>query len=199
MIKSDWDFAVKKLDDNQATAILQLLDKTPESERFAKEMLISPRSTGVWRQASLRLYEFAGEQTPKEWNYQMALARFSPEKLSEVKLSPSPSLPLTAPPPALTLSPIRPLPINEKAPISLPKTLAAKDALSSDPLANKPRTAKKAAPPPQPISSTRTYTVQKGDSLWKISQKFKVDVNALKEGNQLQSDAIKPGMVLKIP
>lgn len=51
---------------------------------------------------------------------------------------------------------------------------------------------------PQP-SAARYYTVQKGDSLWKISQKFNISIEKIKSANQLKSDAIKPGLVLKIP
>lgn len=47
-------------------------------------------------------------------------------------------------------------------------------------------------------SSQNTYTVQKGDSLWKIAVKFKLTVNQLKAANNLSSDVIYPGQVLKL-
>lgn len=47
-------------------------------------------------------------------------------------------------------------------------------------------------------SSQNTYTVQKGDSLWKIAVKFKLTVNQLKAVNNLSSDVIYPGQVLKL-
>lgn len=58
------------------------------------------------------------------------------------------------------------------------------------------------APPPivpaeQPVEVM--YVVQDGDSLWKIARKLKVSVIALKEKNQLQSDLLRPGRVLKVP
>ena len=61
-------------------------------------------------------------------------------------------------------------------------------------------TLKKNAPvkvvlPPRTID----YIVQEGDSLWKLSQKFKVDVQEIKKINHLKSDAIKPGTRLRIP
>jgi LysM repeat protein len=45
----------------------------------------------------------------------------------------------------------------------------------------------------------RRYIVQEGDSLWKIARRFNVDMEILKEHNQLKSDAIRPGTTLKIP
>ena len=43
------------------------------------------------------------------------------------------------------------------------------------------------------------HTVQEGESLWKISRKYKVSVERLMEVNQLGSEKIQPGRVLKIP
>lgn len=45
----------------------------------------------------------------------------------------------------------------------------------------------------------KTYVVQEGDSLWKISRKFKVDLEVLKAHNRLESESLKPGKVLEIP
>jgi LysM repeat protein len=43
------------------------------------------------------------------------------------------------------------------------------------------------------------YIVQEGDSLWKISRRYDVDIDLLKKHNQLSSDFLKPGIQLKIP
>jgi peptidoglycan endopeptidase LytE len=44
-----------------------------------------------------------------------------------------------------------------------------------------------------------TYKVKKGDSLYKISKKFKVSVNEIKNANNLVSSRIKPGRGIMIP
>lgn len=51
-------------------------------------------------------------------------------------------------------------------------------------------------PPPQP--GTNTYTVQPGDTLWSISQRFNVPLGVLRELNNLQGDFIYPGQVLLV-
>lgn len=43
------------------------------------------------------------------------------------------------------------------------------------------------------------YIVKKGDSLWKISRKYKVTVDALMAINELKDDRLKPGQELIIP
>lgn len=44
-----------------------------------------------------------------------------------------------------------------------------------------------------------TYKVKKGDSLYKISKKFKVSINGIKNANNLVSSSIKPGTEITIP
>ena len=54
-------------------------------------------------------------------------------------------------------------------------------------------------PTPGPDTSTISYTVQAGDSLWLIAQRYGTTVNAIKQANGLTSDALQIGQVLRIP
>jgi LysM repeat protein len=47
-------------------------------------------------------------------------------------------------------------------------------------------------------ASTTTYTVNSGDSLWKIANKNGITVSALKSANGLKSDVIYPGQSLRL-
>lgn len=50
-----------------------------------------------------------------------------------------------------------------------------------------------------PGENTNTYTVQNGDSLWKIASRFGTTINALKSANNLTNDNLRIGQVLIIP
>jgi len=145
LLKTDFNYAAKKLDDDHAATILKLTKKrTPESARFALTMLASPRSNKVWEEAAGRLYEFAGETNHSDRN--TALMRF---------------LPLAKAP--------------EPKPSIIPKPTVKSDKWK------------------------RGYTVQTGDSLWKISRRFNVDLSELKNRNSITTDWVKPGTLLLIP
>jgi LysM repeat protein len=47
-------------------------------------------------------------------------------------------------------------------------------------------------------TSATTYTVNSGDSLWKIASKNGITVSALKSANGLKSDVIYPGQTLRL-
>lgn len=47
--------------------------------------------------------------------------------------------------------------------------------------------------------SVNTYTVQSGDSLWKIAQKYGVTIKEIEEVNHLTSHILKPGQVIELP
>ncbi len=48
-------------------------------------------------------------------------------------------------------------------------------------------------------STSATYTVRSGDSLFLIAQRYATTVNALRAANNLSSDRLHPGMVLRLP
>lgn len=175
LLQTDFTYAVKQLDDTQVIELLRLLSvKTQESTAFAKEMLRSPRSQGVWQQASLRLYEYAGEPIPKNWSRDSSVERFVGEKKQSKSL----------------LAPLS----SVKTPLKVP-VVPPKPKISSSVQPNRTVQTKKTPPPPP----YRLYIVQQGDSLWKISRRFGVGMQQLMTINQLSSANLKPGTLLKIP
>ena len=52
---------------------------------------------------------------------------------------------------------------------------------------------------PAQTSSTDTYTVKTGDSLWTIARRYETTVTALKQANSLARSTIQPGQKLTIP
>jgi LysM repeat protein len=57
------------------------------------------------------------------------------------------------------------------------------------------------APAPAPVTANAgvVYTVQKGDSLYKIARQSGITVAELKQANGLVSDALQPGQTLNLP
>ncbi len=77
ILKTDREFARHKLDDEHVLTMLRLLTKrTADAERFAKELLTSPRSDKVWKMAARSLYIYAGETPPEKFEHHAALTRF---------------------------------------------------------------------------------------------------------------------------
>lgn len=84
LLKTDADFAAKKLDDHQLISVLSLLEsKSEHAEKLAMLLLKSPRSDAVRHAAANKLYEFAGELKPQDNLYAAAIARFIPQVLPE--------------------------------------------------------------------------------------------------------------------
>jgi hypothetical protein len=53
--------------------------------------------------------------------------------------------------------------------------------------------------PQQADKKRKMHTVQEGDSLWKISKKYKVSVDEIKKINNMENDRLKLGRQLNIP
>lgn len=49
------------------------------------------------------------------------------------------------------------------------------------------------------LALAETYTVKKGDNIWRISKKFNVTVEEIKKANNLNSNKLQVGMKLEIP
>ncbi|QSR85668.1 LysM peptidoglycan-binding domain-containing protein [Methylacidimicrobium sp. B4] len=60
-----------------------------------------------------------------------------------------------------------------------------------------PSSVEAAAEPPPPGSTK--YAVKQGDSLWKISRRFKITVEALRKANGLKNDRLQIGQELIVP
>jgi LysM repeat protein len=175
LIKVDNEFALKKLDDKHVTTLLHLLtEKTSDSEKYAVDLLKSPRSDTVWKTAAALLYRYEGETVPDKFIHHMAMKRFVPGQ-SMVEMPADKPLVVQKPKVA------KPLPL---------KTQVPKKAVVAQ-----------AAPPPKqkPERKDRQYIVQEGDTLWKVSRRFNVHIDALRSYNKLKSDALQPGTQLRIP
>lgn len=215
ILKSDGDFAAQKLDDSNVILILELLEKSPEAEQFALKQLTSPRTDLVWNKAAVKLFEYAGESIPEKDLLKSALLRFVPghklvnaAKVENSRVAGSYGFNVSS-----TSNPAS-LPKESDVTILKPKIAAkelppTKKTMPKKPVTPKPTSSKPIPiPKSKPIASSvpaskmkneRTYTVQEGDSLWKIAQKHHVDVAALRALNKLENDSLRPGRVLKIP
>lgn len=170
ILKTDGDFALRKLNDAHILEILTLLvEKTDQAEQFALALLTSPRSDAVWELAAHRLYGYAGEPVPEKYQHHAALSRFISKKhVIEEVVPPSPAKAVTV---LAKATPPRP---------SMP--------------ASKPTTLKVEVPKPRKV-----YVIQEGDTLWKIAGRFKIDLDSLKKFNRLSSDRLRTGEILHIP
>ncbi|WP_258311550.1 LysM peptidoglycan-binding domain-containing protein [Terrilactibacillus laevilacticus] len=76
-------------------------------------------------------------------------------------------------------------------------TISGATQKAQQPSVNKPKTTTTSTSSTT-RSSTGTYRVSSGDSLWKIANKYKTTVSTLKSLNKLKSDMIYPGQTLKV-
>ena len=77
LLRNDYEFVFKHLDDAHILIILDTLDiQTAELQTLAKELLTSPRTDAVWKKAVATLYAAAHEPIPEPYDHQQAIARF---------------------------------------------------------------------------------------------------------------------------
>ncbi len=80
LLRTDFVFAIKRLEDRGILDLLALLKKqTEEGTKFCIELLRSPRSDAIWQAAAMTLYSYAGEMATLPIDPKAVLARFAPE------------------------------------------------------------------------------------------------------------------------
>lgn len=214
LLTTDYDFAIRRLNDNQVIQLLQfLISKNQQTESFALAMLTSPRSDAVWKAAALKLYEYAGEPLPEKFQYQKALQRFAPQHLASQQAQPSQIEALKVPKPVdvpvakVTSTPTS-APKKSEKPVAppLPKKAVVDNKKPAQPQKSTtkaakltPATAPAPMPPLTPASRDCLYMVQNGDTLWILSRRFNIDVGVLKAYNRLDREELRLGMSLRIP
>lgn len=93
LLRTDFAFALKKLEDRGILELLALLKKqTEEGTKFCIDLLKSPRADAIWQAAATTLYTYAGEMPTAPIDPKAVLARFAPEQ--------APSKPAAAPAPS---------------------------------------------------------------------------------------------------
>ncbi len=80
LLKTDFAFASKRMEDRGILDLLSLLKKqSEEATQFCVELLRSPRSDAIWQAAAMTLYAYAGELATAPIDPKVVLARFAPE------------------------------------------------------------------------------------------------------------------------
>ncbi len=205
LLKTDGIFAATKLDDAHTISVLKLLnEKTPEAEKFAQRLLLRPRSDAVWYTAAERLYFYAGETLPEQDVHQTALKRFVADTVPLKSIVKSGAKKQQQSKVIAQQTSLMSKKQSTKAVAVNPPNVAAAVVVKKESPEKKIASAEKKTIPPiekktAPAEKCVSYIVQEGDSLWKISRKYKVPVEVLKKYNKLQSDSLKPGTTLRIP
>ena len=134
LVRTDLDYCTKKLDDQTVVLLLKLLNnKSANGEKFAIEMLKSPRSNVVWQEAALRLFAFAGETPSAPFSRSAALTRFCPQHIQSPTVEQKKATPIATVPPKATKQ-VKPVPKElanhpapkHKEPIALAKRISPK-------------------------------------------------------------------------
>lgn len=171
LLKGDLSYLLKKASDAQLLTILSSI-KAPSREIYALafELIKSPRSNDVWQISASHLYALAREKPPEIFSRELVLKRFVYPREKPIQKK------------------RQDLAVTSQRAIS--KANITKE--------RKPRTLKKVFQSLKK-SSTTTYTIKKGDSLWKIAHRHKVKVSQLMSLNNLKGSKVKPGQKLLIP
>lgn len=191
ILQTDFQNATRKLSDNQIISILKVLDEKNElTEKFAITALTSPRGDKVWQTAAERLYQYAGEEKPQKWQYEIALHRFAPniKELFPQQVAEQ-----------ITSRQLAQKIVVETPRIESPKVVKIEQKKVEVKKIDPPKIAQKQLEKKAIAKKMHYYIVKEGDSLWKISRNYKVDIKTIKSCNQLSSDFLKPGTILKIP
>jgi len=192
LLKTDSNYVAKKFDDSQVTTILKYSTKrTAHTARFALAMLASPRNDKVWKEAAHRLYEFSGEPMPTEFNRNSVLARFLPLAMKEIPTSELPK--------RKNVETIVAEKLEQKKPANPRPVHNVEQSTPNNRSNDKTVGQIKPKLTPQKSRWKRAYITQEKDSLWKISKMFNVDVEELKQQNNLTTDALKPGTMIIVP
>lgn len=78
LLRTDFVFALKRLEDRGILDLLSLLTKpTEEGTRFCVELLRSPRTDAVWQKAAIALYSSSGKSPTEPVDPKAVLAQFS--------------------------------------------------------------------------------------------------------------------------
>lgn len=77
--------------------------------------------------------------------------------------------------------------------LSIGQTIKLPGAINDEPLS------KEETPTKSPVIEETTHTVKSGETLWGISNKYRVSVDSLKRANSLTSDTLQLGQILAIP
>jgi len=88
LLRTDFAFALKKLEDRSILDMLTLLKRqSEEGTLFCIELLKSARSDSVWQAAAMTLYAYAGEMPTLPVDPKAVLARFTSTKSSAPALA----------------------------------------------------------------------------------------------------------------
>lgn len=90
LIQTDFDFALKRLEDKGILDLLRCIEPTGAKliQTFCIELLKSPRSDAIWLKSAELLYGSGDEKLPQPFDRSLVLARFAP--LSSPQLAPPP-------------------------------------------------------------------------------------------------------------